>query len=691
MYENYQKQNKKRWKVSIIITLIGLLIAALLVIFSFFEMRKNLRTISFLDALSDCADNYEEIFLADAESFSDDEKLIFYGDLTQETTELQQKAIHDKFPENKVYLANYITNIPMRDILDSTEYNELTEYDRAEAIMENQRVIKILNYAQAIDPENALYNYYKCYIYLTEAVIDNPDYVSSNKKREVIRKERREGVCQPFAQKNKLLYNVIDEKKFALAMTEYEKGLVKPYLKTYAMDLAKERVGFKFKKITNIHQIIEKMTLELGVLLPELGRLRTIARAVTFKAQTAYINNDIAETKRLLNTWQPFLKQTNDSSSTLIAVLVDIAVGKIFVVDSCDFYNQIKDKEQLAYYTKKYQEIDNVLDQVRDTENITKKARGHIALLSGLLLPAMRIDYSLEEFIEKLRPERMVWYKILEKFTIVILSSYLFIAILIILGFSVAVKNKLYLEFPGLVAKKSVIISPKFKDYLTIIGVGMILPIAIYLAVTNIDAFSGRDFFLVNNISLLVQIGMQMLLLIFTITVPIFYAVSLIVRRHCKNNNITIGNLLNVFAIGYIICYLGLILLSTPLIQLIVAKDTSHSELLNISIIVISLGLLLLWAIGLGYIIVAMLKNDVAKRLVLINIMPYFAISSSVVAIIMFTTFNFQENYYFMKDELIFTKNFEQSFTVAEYNLTLKLKKLFAENVVKDSNPKDEN
>ncbi len=679
MHENYQKQNKQRWKVSIIMTLVGLLITALLMGLGFFEMKKYQGSVSMF---GDLVGNYEE-----TDNFSDDEKLIFYGDRTQKNAELQQKAIHNKYPKNKVYLANYINNIKKGDILNSTEYNELTESDKAEKAMGNQRVIEILNDAQTIDPENALYDYYKCYIYLTEAIINNPDYVSSSKKKDVSRKERREGICQPFGQKNKLYYKLVDEKKFALAMTEYEKGLVKPYLKTYAMALAKERIGFKFKKITNINQAIEKIALEAGVLLPELGRLRDIARAVVFRAQTAYINNDIAETKRLLNTWQPFLKQTNDSGSTLIAVLVDIAIGSIFVNNSCDFYHQINDKEQSAYYTKKYQEIDNVYNEVRGTEKITKKAQGHFGLISGMLLPVLHMDYSLEEFIEKLRPERMIWYKLAEKSTIVLLSAFLFIAALIVLGFSAAVNDKVSLESPELVAKKSVIIRPTFKDYLSIIGVGMILPIAIYLTVTNIDTLSGRDFFPKNNFPLLAQIGMQMLLLVFTITVPVFYAVSLVVRRHCKNNNISVGSWHNVFVIGYMVGYLGLILLSTPLVKFIASTDTSAIIL----IIVVSIGLLLFWAIVLGYIIVAMLKNDVAKRLALINITPYFAITSSVVAIIMFTTFNAQENYYFMKDELIFTKNFEQSFTVAEYKLTLKLKKLFAENVVKDNTSKDEN
>lgn len=103
-------------------------------------------------------------------------------------------------------------------------------------------------------------------------------------------------------------YKVIDKKKLDLAMTEYFKGLKKPYLKSYANELLEERLSYQFNKISNFYEYCDKFAMCAASSITNLSTYCNIARIVTFNAQKNYLDGNKAETKKTFKNLETICK-----------------------------------------------------------------------------------------------------------------------------------------------------------------------------------------------------------------------------------------------------------------------------------------------------------------------------------------------------------------------------------------------
>ena len=592
--------------------------------------------------------------------------------------EYQPQRLHRLFPENKVYLANYIKHLNYGKILKQDDYNTLIKEDKEFAIENHIATVKIIEMAEKKEPENTYYNYCKSFAYLTQAVVikKHKQKIDSLK----IHKKRLKGFFESFAKEERQYYTIINKDNFKKAIVEYKKGLNKPYLKNYILEYEKERLLLKYDKITTFEQQLDKVTMDAGMQLQNLRQMREIIRAVVFSASIEYNRGNITETKALFATWQPFLQQFTSSSDELIAVLVNIGCGAIFFSDASDFYNQIGDIKQRDYFSHKYQLITECRNNIKnsfvrygDDEEFKKQVGLMNAMLSGI----REKGETDVEFMAKLAPERMIWYKIIDQ---LIASWYVVVVVLygLILwlgAFLVKLNLRKYQDLNNF----PVIIKLTFKEILQIVVIAVIIPFTIYFAITNIDALSGRKYFVVENYGTSM---LQVNLLWLTILYPTFFAVSLIVRKRCVENDLIVPKFWSIYLIVNSALYFSVVLFSIRPFLHYFAEKISPWGLMIFSRFYQVFGWVFLLLILL-YIIRLWFKKNIYRQLVVVNSLPYFIVISMVTTLTCFYTFRFQQSYYFNKDETL-AKEFGILSTVKEHKLVQQSKNFLLNKVISE-------
>ena len=580
-----------------------------------------------------------------------DIQLICEGDLTAETEELQQKAIHDRFPTNKLYLANYIHYIDKNRVMNAGNFDSLTQEERTEFFSKNKHLRESLDVAEKIDPDNALYNYYRCFSFITEAVV----YIDEKEKYDAGKEvaQRAKGLYQKFGNKNRFRYKVIDEDKLNLAIKEYFKGLKKPYFKANSFELSRERLGYKFNKINNIYQYFQKVVVEFGSNISCLAPLREIARVVAFKANLSYIDGDEKNTRELLDSWRLYVAQTSADAQSFIGILVNIVIENIFLSNSCDFYNQIGDEKKLAECAKVYSHVAKFKDYMRNNNDALGKFRNRTGFCAGTMLASHRCDIPEDEFLEKIAPERMIWYKVLEQFILKMTYYGNLLVILFCCGVIAWITKLIVKKRNKLWSEQKLFIKPNRKEWLLMIFYGVVIPCAIYLIITNIDYLSGRDFFKSNFMATFYQ----MLLLAELVYIPSFWGVNSLVKNYCKRSNIEVNFSQKIWVVFSVILYTPWVILAIkPINKLILSQDIEYGEAPTIIVTFAGLNFIIS-LLTIFYLIFTACTKNLYRKLIVINILPYYAILSFMIAIILNITFAVQQKYYFHKDEIIFSKD----------------------------------
>ncbi len=555
------------------------------------------------------------------------------------------KELHEAYPADKIYLANYIIN--------SVVFEKVATESQIET--DSQKMLKKLNYAEKIDPKNALYNYLKASILFSGAL------VLERSKNKV------------FGYRD---HKIVDQKKLNLALNEFQKGLAKPYYRTYTFDLMKQRVKILMPNPVSFDDHIQKITIEANTMLPYLGIMRNLTRQVRTAIIYNYNQKKYQECEKLINTWKPFTQQQLNDSDFLISYLVTKAISGIYLDTASKYYHERKNKKLAAYYDKKI-----AINKVRPNKKGTcdfKLSHNRIGFLGGWLLPAISIFETQEDLNAKLYPDNIVGYKLIEQFFVAGLSVFLFFIILVyalVQGFS---KNDAqYIKFNN-------------KELLLIIGAGLIAPLAIYLTITNIDVLSGREFSLAFNRPKIIP---QLILLIASVILPLNIAMKYIVRKHCLKDGIAISKG-KISLWTMMVFYLLLIVTATIGVSFIQLDWKSFvnwcidqtwlyrypvNGILALTLIV---GFILLLVCTVWYFI-DLEKYKSFRELFNKNFTPYLAVLPIILLLTLFTIFKYQEYYYIEKDEVVFAKAENgEYFTPLEYRATEKLKELYKKEIL---------
>ena len=669
--------NRRRWLVSKLVTVGCLIILAVFVYFVFQQFLiivRNIEKIVNLNNASNPQATLKQVF----KKLSSDELLILNGDVSVPTKLLQQKAIHQKFPKNRIYLANYISYLSAEPALTYGSYQHLSKKEKEIILQKNRPVLEAINYAEKLEPDNALYNYFRSYILLNESLAVN----NSEQRKEYLAKlevKSRKEQYLPFSEGDSKCYYIVDEKKYDAAIQEFLKGVAKPYFRSYCLDMTIERIKIKYDSIETFAQQLDQALMHMATRFPHLLYVRTVTDAVIYKAKCEFKKGNVKQAESLIDKLLVLVKQTAENCDNYNEMLNNLGWQRIVYKAGCEIYNEIGNKEKLAYFEKKYQLEQQLVDilyrKIFPDELELFKREGFFA---GMILPKINPVENETILFKKLKPERMMSYKVAE---IVVLFVYAVVFTIMniglwILGTRAYKSTEIDCEENSL----EMIIKPTWRKVLMNFLFGTIIPVIVYLLITNIDIISGR-YYLLGNLNTAVY---QIIFLFISIAVPIFIVINYDVKKvfsFCLGGE----NLYRKSVIqGGIIYGLGVLGSTVLLPNMWFGKITSYSLLIMVSrIFGLLLGLIGI-VLMLYFIIFLRKKTALYYRLVIINSLPYFAVATVLGTGLLFVTFKFQLDYYFRKDKCILVKDPKVRRTYIEYQAMQKAKRFVLEKILND-------
>ncbi len=375
-----------------------------------------------------------------------DEKLIVFGGTSTAKDEMaaesdRQRAIWERFPENKVFLANYIKML-INDPRKEYVYSEIEK-------------------ARKLEPDNAAYDYILCGLLLKEALQPSAKWVKKDPAD--------------------LYYALRSRKKLDQAMAELKKGMQKPYFRLYTQDMAQERMkilDFKTDYIGQIHRI----AFTAGILLPALNLEREIFRAIPFYARLLIDEGKESEAEFYLDAWKRIIPQFNNDSFTLIDQLVIAACLNI----QHDFAVRRKD-------TRRIKELEIAVEPIntwraKSSKTEAEMLKKHAGILSGMLLPALK-----EETLtpENLAPERNLNYSLADSAALALQAVLILLFLLV---------NAILLFVLYLKGQRPFLILLPWKTTAKIVLFGILLPLGLYLLYSRIDFLGRHNYNLLYNL-----------------------------------------------------------------------------------------------------------------------------------------------------------------------------------------------
>lgn len=430
--------------------------------------------------------NTSRIFTADFfRGYTAEQKLILYGDDTRKNRIEQQKAIWDKFPENKVYAANYI--IVFLDQSDGKDMNLIVD--------EIDRVGRF-------DQENAFYNYIAAGIMLKSAC-DEVQVPGENSKA-----------------KPQYRFELKDRALLEKAMRQYMIGVNKKYCRSYSMDFLKEKLqimGDPESFIGHIDQIV----VAACFLLPNLSQYRNISKYMPEYAGILIKEGKKQEALQYLNTWKQFIRHINSDSDYLITVLVMDAIARIDAEKLPLLYDKLGMTEVARTVAE---EAGSIHKPVQEWKNARKQITGntfsdHGSILSSVLIPALGHEFTGKE----LAPSRYAEYVFFQKITLAAIN------LVLLAGMVCAAVAVLFWRVRS--NSRLLLLAPQPLAVLKILGMGSVLPYIACLALLQIELLSGYSYGIVANFPKFIA---QMTLLMMLITTAVLTLTGRYVTDRCR-------------------------------------------------------------------------------------------------------------------------------------------------------------
>ncbi|MFA7231229.1 MAG: permease prefix domain 1-containing protein [Victivallaceae bacterium] len=426
--------------------------------------------------------------------YTPEQQFILYGDHTKKTNAERQKAIWDKFPDNKIYAANYITSL-----MGSWSYDGKNR----------DFVLSEIGRAERLDPDNALYNYLAAGIMLKAAC---KEIALPQKDRKIQTQYRIE---------------IKDRALLEKAMREYLIGVNKKYCSSYTKDLLKQRLQI-IGRADSLGGQLEQISVAAGTILPNLSFYRSMSIIMPEYAGFLIKEGKKQEALQYLNTWQQFIRHINSDGDYLIGVLVTAAIARIDMEKLPPLYEKlgmaktakkvVKDAELLYAPVKEFKEKVRLF-KFKPAVNYGGGA------LTNVLLPGLGREFTNEE----LAPERHVEYVFCQKITLAVIN------LLLLIGIIFATGTALYWRLRS--GSRLLLLTPPPRTMLKIMSLSIILPGIIYFALTQIEPLSGYNFGITFNFPRFIA---QMSLLLLFIPAIVMILTGRYVATRCRELGVEI-------------------------------------------------------------------------------------------------------------------------------------------------------
>lgn len=391
--------------------------------------------------------------------YTDEENLILNGDPNLDGA-AREKAIWDKFPEDKACMGNYYTYLiqEMAGVPIDSE--------------KGKKYISEFRKAEKIDPDNARYNYALAYYYCSAGCeIDYP------KDKNGIFKTEEKGTLK-----------IKDRKLLDQGMSELKKGLAKDYLKSCSAEMLKKRLEIMGKP-ENLTQHIKQVNVAAGVLLPGLSRYRHLARIAPLYAEIMINENKPEEALAYLKSWKILGTQINDESWTLIEILVAAAIFDVSKNHIEELYKKSGHPELAEKYIREQALLSEPLKKWRsrrksdEQKDFNRQLGKRAGILTSMLMPAIgeKID------VAELEANRTLDYILMEK---IVLSLICLVLLCLMIACLVSMLRGKFSRSGG----GSILLIPNLTQIANIFLFSVIIPIVFYYIASRLPFIGGRGF-----------------------------------------------------------------------------------------------------------------------------------------------------------------------------------------------------
>ena len=319
--------------------------------------------------------------------FTDTEKLILNGDLDRQTETQQQRAIWEAFPENVVYLNNYLTHAFV-----GLQKGDLAGFRRDLAA------------ARELDPDNARYHYLLAAVLLRQAA--EIKFIPTGETDN----GRKTSDCE---------WTVKDQARLEEGMAELRRGLARPALRRYARKMLAERLAILGPPRSVLAQV-RGIFLGASTILPDLASYRPLIRAAFCYGRDLAMAGRPDEAELFLDAWQTLAVQINSESSFLIDVLFLNALSIIAEDRVADLYRDLGQLDKAARTTANARRLAAPVRDWKEAKEAWQQTGEHglaqalqqrASVLAQTLFPALGESPPEEDF----RAGRLLEYVMLEQ------------------------------------------------------------------------------------------------------------------------------------------------------------------------------------------------------------------------------------------------------------------------------------
>jgi hypothetical protein len=500
-------------------------------------------------------------------------------------------------PSNRIFYADFISH-------DVAQAQASTEAER-------QPLLALLETARTLDPDNARYDYLRAAVLLRGACAVQ---AQSGPKG-------ADGKAGPPA----LTWEVKDRALLDQAMAHLLSGLRKPEFRRYGREmlaLQLEAMGYGDRLL----QRIERISMCAGALLPDLQKLRELARVAYLYGDTLAKEGRSLEARPYLDAWKTLTVQLNADSWTLIDCLVVMAIANGIPEHAARTYEGLgladeaartrRQGELLGRPGKEWRERrDDPAVKAADRES-EKEMKLYAGVLTGMLLPALHEWPTREEYDAGRRLE----YAVAMQAGVTVLSAALLLAMVVCLLIS------LRWRFMSGGAAIPILLLPDGRAALRILALGVLLPLVAYAGVVLFVPGSGQCYSVQSGLHKV--LGEFVLLAIAILVAPAWLAVQE-ARRRCRELGLASGNRARLWEF----LPLGLCALAVAVVWCVPPKPGKPFEPALFILIITLLVLFITASVAALFLLLARAEHGLYSGTVARSLIPLFAAAVMVLSI----------------------------------------------------------
>jgi len=306
---------------------------------------------------------------------TEEQRFLLEGDPNAKTELERAKSISDRWPDNPIYYGNYIAYLlnQQKPIQDKPGEKPLVDEEKL------AEVIAALRHGEQVDPNNAFYNLEIASLLVRASTIlrDDPSTTFDA--------IGRDGKITPSTVDK---IEILDAKRFDQSLEEFRRGLAKPLLTSYGMEMLRLRLNMLPAPFRMV-QYLNRLLMAYNTLLPGLQDDRTLAKSLLAYARQLAARGQADQALQSPQDVKRLAGKLGTQSDFLIDLLVARALDNLALG-----YQEVLDKalgrsEAAQAARRQRMEDYEFFNRIWAGRNEHEAGIAHVGLLESIILPTL--------------------------------------------------------------------------------------------------------------------------------------------------------------------------------------------------------------------------------------------------------------------------------------------------------------